>query len=127
MKDRLSLTPAALRGAYTMLRGMPPFSSWSLPEPDAVDFRTIRNKDRFGHYVGGTKDPSIQEIGVNPSKHKTLNGLLETVAHEMIHMKLAVTAHRTGLHPNSTRGHGPAFQRLAKQVCSRYGWDLEAF
>jgi hypothetical protein len=120
----MHLTPAILEAAYNYLRATPPFKNWKLPDSDAVEFRVIatrRNRKTkqilYGDYDHA--DPPV--IRISSSAHKKLNGALETMAHEMVHM-----FQRTTDQKNSAM-HGPKFRRLAAQVCKQHGFNLKDF
>lgn len=116
----LTLTPHSIAAAYDYLRTTPPFKGWNLPDSDAVEFAVTKHRDREGdHNV-------YQRIGehiIRVSSHliKTTDGLMQVIAHEMIHMhqEIAKTISRVP--------HNREFKRLATHVCRRHGWDAARF
>ena len=117
MSEGLHPTPEMLRAAYTYLQTTSPFRRWKLPPADEVEFHVTRNKDKAGECESsGGHEPVIRIssrlIG------RTLS-LMETVAHEMVHLHLD----RNGVRSH----HGAAFRRCAAQVCRRHGFDPKLF
>lgn len=116
----LFLTPHALAAAYDYLRATPPFNGWKLPESDAVEFGVTKHRDREGdHNV-------YQRVGehiIRASSHfvKTTDGVMQLMAHEMIHMHQEITKTITRVQ------HNRAFHRLARRVCRCHGWDAVRF
>jgi uncharacterized protein YbaP (TraB family) len=105
----LHLTPAILEASYELLRVSLPFRRWGLPHADDVEFHVTRHKDRDGDCTDG----DTYTIRISAERHSTLARVLETMAHEMCHMR-DIT-------------HGSLFQRLAKQVCKHHGFDPKTF
>jgi hypothetical protein len=116
----LRLTPDMLAASYEYLRACPPFKTWGLPEADDIAFSVTRHKDRFSHMVGEHRSPNA-EIAVSEHKVGCTRVLMESMAHEMIHLH----QHRKKL----DRGghHNADFQRRAKRVCSLHGFDSKTF
>lgn len=113
----LRLTPDILRGAFDFLKTTPPFSRWRLPESDDIEFHVGRAKDCLGHYEGG--ETAEHRIAVHETGVGFTITLLEVMAHEIIHLRLANT--------KDCRGHGAAFKRLARLVCKYHGFDPKRF
>ena len=121
---KLTLTPEMLENAYEYLRVSPPFRAWNLPHADQVMFRVMGTRDRFGHFRGrhrkATGNDGFSEIAISAGMVKSTDLLLSTMAHEMIHLYQDETG--------TARGHhNPAFQRIARRVCSIHGFDYESF
>lgn len=114
----LPLTPDTLKAAYDYLATTPPFSKWNMPDSDDVRFRVTRHKDRFGHYcrVGGK-----HEIVVSTHLVGRTDGLMQTMAHEMVHLHQAEACMETPAQ------HNAAFRRLASAVCRFHGFDEKVF
>lgn len=113
----LHLTPEMLRASYEYLRATPPFRRWGLPPADEIEFHVTRHKDKAGECESsGGQEPVIrissQLIGWTQS-------LMETMAHEMIHLHLDRRGERAS--------HGASFKRTAAQVCRRHGFDPKLF
>jgi len=111
----IPLTKATLIAAYELLRTTPPFLGWKLPEPDDVEFTVIRTRDLYGDCDG-------DKIRVSAGRHGTLNALLQTMAHEVIHLH----QFRRGLNTPNTE-HNADFHKRAKRVCAMNCWDLKGF
>lgn len=104
-----------LPAAYEMLRTFPTFRR--LPSSDGVTFQLSDDRATFGRlYV----DPSPVVI-ISRVKHRHAISWLMTLAHEMVHLRLAVDRSR------SWDGHGAEFKRHAERVCRSFGWDSEVF
>lgn len=117
-KQGLHLTPEVLAAAYTFLRATPPFNRWKLPAAPTFRFRVTGKRDEEGLYddKNGRATPEI-----HISKHFVGKpfSLLETMAHEMIHVHLFAKGVR--------KHHGPEFQRCAERVCGIHGFDPKRF
>lgn len=111
----MKLTPDLLASAYSMLRETAPFDGWDLPDADDVRFRVLKTTRLYGDAVatlrGRTRVAENWQIRLSEGKHSRLSGVLETMAHEMVHVHLR----EIGCHSDSSH-HGPAFQACAKQV-----------
>lgn len=116
------ITPEILEATYTFLRATPPFSGMRLPEADDVEFCVSRRNDEFGRYqwTGTQHHISISELTVGST-----STLLQTMAHEMVHL----TLEQDGL--ESYRGgkntHNKHFRARAARICKVHGWDAKAF
>lgn len=106
------LTPALVRAAYSLLHETRPFNRWGLPDSDEIEYRVTRRADEMGALITTRNGRCI--LAVSSRWNGTLHSLLETVAHEMIHMRLGYRA-----------GHGPRFQRCARLVCKHHPFDLK--
>ena len=116
----LPLTPQVLAAAYEYLRATAPFKSWRLPESDAVEFAVTRHRDRSADHT--TYCRSLDHVlRVSAYYTKTSLGLLECVAHEMIHMRQ--TRNKT----ETRQEHNAAFARLNRAVARVHGWPAETF
>lgn len=123
----LHLTPAMLEAAYELLRATPPFNKWRLPEADDVEFHVtiIKNAMADYHYSHCLGDPQIHKIRVHAKRHPTLRELLESMAHEMVHIYQRGTVDHVVKRRSAV--HGPKFKRLAAQVCRYHGFDAATF
>lgn len=112
----MRLTPEILEASYEYLRSTLPFRRWKLPPAEEVEFHVIRKPGLFGdcETVG---DQHI--IRVSTAKVGRTQTLIETMAHEMVHVRL------NGLGVKSE--HGSDFRRLASQVCRHHGFDPKTF
>lgn len=115
------LDRATLAGAYELLRATLPFRRWKLPSADAVRFCiTQSTMDRGDFYLTVAKKRPV--IRISQKLHSTLPLLIETMAHEMIHLH-EDTNHRA----RDDVKHSGVFRRYAKQVCKRHNFNLENF
>jgi hypothetical protein len=111
------LRPEHLAIIYDMLRAMPPFKGWKLPESDSVVFKTPMRKDVSGEY----NDTLPHTITVSSARHSHFNSILLTLAHEMVHMADNVAGE------SCKSQHSAAFNKKAKKVCKLFGWDERNF
>lgn len=116
------ITPLNLKHAYDLLSWTPPFVNLKMPKiwhNEVVTFRVVNHLNgsewRGSHEWTGRKHIVV----VATDCHGTIQSLLETMAHEMIHIYQV----ETGLPAN----HGKDFQKLAKLVCDVHGFDLKRF
>lgn len=113
----LPLTPARLAGIYEMLRTCPPFCRWSMPPASEVKFCVMRSRFKHGDYGADPKDTFRVSEGTNSH----LFSFVIVMAHEIVHQRLRRSGYK------NWDAHGPAFERLARAVCRRHGWDLKQF
>lgn len=116
-------TPNNIEAAYDFLRTCKPYLRLKLPEPDDLEFRVTRHKDRFAHFRpksgGGNKE--FHEIAVSEIHVRSAVILLITVGHEMLHL------YQEQAHTATSVQHNAEFKRLAKVACSANGFDLASF
>lgn len=117
----LPLTPEMLTAAYDYLRTTPPFNGWSLPEGDEVKFKVGKFRGKFAAYQWDGKQHTITMSGAAIGHTCTL---LETLAHEMIHLHLEDTGNESRGNENA---HNAWFRKFAAQVCKYHGFDPKAF
>lgn len=121
---RVSVNGVNMANAYTLLSGMTPFSRWGLPPASEIKFTAKRTRNHlcYGEYL--TANGKHEIVIYTHINNLTLT--LETLAHEMCHLKqeLNGTLHPT---PENNFGHGPDFRRLAAMVCRQFGIDLGPF
>lgn len=103
----MRLTTGMLSAAYDLLRQTRPFDKWALPDSEEVRFAVLRTRRKFGDC-----DTKSALIRLSSAQHTRLSGVLATMAHEMVHLHMQ----EAGARKDSSR-HGPAFKRLAAQVC----------
>ena len=115
----MRITPERLAGVYAMLRAFPPFSRWKLPPAADVRFHVAKTKQwHAAWWIEGQK----HNVEVSEKKHGHLRSLIESMAHEMIHIHQRVARTET----NGVE-HNAEFQRLAKNVCRTFGFDYGQF
>lgn len=125
----LRLTPDVLVGAYEFLRRTRPFNQWKMPPAEDVVFRVVRAmkcapEAWAQHMSAGQKDnphKGHHVIDINERKVGTTITLIQTMAHEMCHVRESMLIKYTG------EAHGKTFNRLAAQVCRHHGFDVKAF
>lgn len=115
----LPLTPQRLGTVYDMLRSFPPFSGWGLPPGSEVKFHVAKTKK---HQAAWWIEGNIHHIEVSEKKHGHLETAVETMAHEMIHVRQRIAKTET-----SGVEHNAEFQRLALRVCKVFGFDYGQF
>lgn len=116
--SRLGVTPEMVEAAYELLRLSPPFRRWKLPAGDGIEFHVTRHGDRYGD-CERPKDGKPPIIRISSAKVLTMDRLVRTMAHEMVHLYLEGKDRRIR--------HGAIFWRHAKQVCRVLDFDEEEF
>lgn len=114
----MRVTPRMLEASYELLLATPPFLGWHLPEADDVEFHVTRHKDRCGDHVFDGKRHIIR---ISAALHGRLIPILQTMAHEMCHVRTSLTA------PWERGEHGEHFRRAARSACREHGWDVASF
>lgn len=97
-----------------MLRSLPPFKRWKLPDVDDVTVH-ISTGDCDGLWWVDKKKQ--HHIRVSAKRHDTLETVIRTIAHEMTHLRFT---------PNEG-AHGREWNRAADQVCRQFKWDRGQF
>ena len=110
---KFTLTSERMRAMYDFLSTCPPFDGWNLPAGEDVTFRRTRMKDTRGWY-NQVKGAHI--IALSPRQITTLELMMRTIAHEMIHLHEKETEMATRAH------HTEAFMILSRRVCEVFGW-----
>lgn len=103
---------------YELLRLTAPFRRWKLPHSDDMEFHAvpIAGNAQAEHYY-----TSHHVIRLNPARHKTLHAVVQTMAHEVCHMReYNLGSRRKGC-------HGAMFHKLADLVCKHHGFDRGQF
>lgn len=117
----LPLTHETLAAAYDFLRTTPPFNKWNLPEPEDVTFKVSK-----AHIYGwhdkkrGRKKKHVIAVSSRMNGHTMT--LIETMAHEMVHLHEQQTGASRGY-----GDHGAVFKKFTEQVCRRHGFDPKRF
>jgi len=118
------LTPDILRAAYAYLAETQPFREWNLPDAEDVGFEVVNNHDIHGACWAPTMNETGQfRIAISDTKHNHTLSLMQTMAHEMVH----VHEYQTCLRKPSYRKHGKVFQGFACEVCAEHGFDPGQF
>jgi len=112
----MKLTPAQVQLAYDFLRSHPPFNKWRLPESQGVILKVMNSDMCFGDY-----EPDPHTIRVSKTHCEHFMHVMETVAHEMVHL----AAEKMGHHNHAE--HDETFKTLAKEVCGLWGWKEATF
>ena len=117
---RLVLNEETLRTAYDYLRLTMPFRRWNLPLGGYMKFVVTDNGEEQGCYWAAEGIVRMSRRYV-----KTTAALMETMAHEMIHVR----QHQLwGVAPDEEEyWHGADFNRMARSVCARHGFPLKDF
>jgi len=118
---RINQTRLAI--VYESLAKLPPFSRWKLLPSELITFKLTKDPDFYGRFTEGeSAEPPLIEI--NPEMCDTFEEIVRTMAHEMIHLRQYLTG---GIKPCRNGGHCKKFNRLARQVCEAFDWDLGTF
>jgi hypothetical protein len=115
------VTPKRVRAVYALLQHVPPFERWSLPPVGNIKFEILHGPDT-GEYSVDWNDRAT--IAVNADTNLSLAQMVETVAHEMVHLR----QDQLGRLPEvRTEKHNAEFRRLARLVCRDLGFDVQRF
>lgn len=114
----LKLTPQTLEACYEYLRTTEPFKYMRLPSGASVKFVVTRTAGWYGD-CDGPFGPNKRRkfswiIGVSTVKNGHTRTLVQTMAHEMIHVKAGPS-------------HGKRFKHYASKVCRYHGFDPKEF
>ena len=110
-------TPEGCAALYDALRLHQPFSRWSLPDSDAIEFHVTRDRKVFGMYHYGDD----HAITISETVIGHWSTLSETMAHEMIHLHQSLQGKQTRAE------HNVEFRKLASEVCREFGFDPRCF
>lgn len=115
----LHITPLMMERSYLLLLAAPPFNKLKMPDVDEIEFHAVhmKGKDDADYRWNGSR----HQIRVNIKRHKTYLHLLESMAHEMIHM------YQEEACLNDRRSHGPMFRKLKMAVCRHHLFDPGQF
>lgn len=119
----IKLNRDTIAAAYDLVRTLPPFDRWNLPEQEDVKFEVVRNARYFAACLVERKGKKFSPtIYVSARTVGHVSTLVVTMAHECIHLHMAITG-------QDTRGanHNAAFYKIAKRVCHLNGFDEKAF
>jgi predicted SprT family Zn-dependent metalloprotease len=102
----------ALRATYVFLRSVEPFNTWKLPPPSKVEFEVTGSTDVMGEF-----DCEPLVIRLSDARQSTVENLLRTTAHELVHMKFYLEGKANYHH------HDQSFRNHMKQINILMGWD----
>lgn len=107
-----------IRQCYAHLRTLPPFDRWDLPAADRVSFGILTGKDHAVY-----ERDAGHRISVNDMTHTTHGQVMESVAHEMLHLRQQLL----GRLPFTKDPHNAEFRRMARAVCKEFGFNVQSF
>jgi hypothetical protein len=107
-----------LRAAYVYCVHTPPFNEWNLPDSGKIRFRVVSDERCRGWYW---RQQRKHEICISETCIGRSHSLIETMAHEMIHLRQAITGNET------KTMHNAEFRKLAAEVCAYHGFDPKLF
>lgn len=114
----LPLSIEMLESAYDYFRATPPFRRWNLPEPEDITFKVGKDPSCYGWFDKKKKKPTI---AISTALVGHTQTLMETMAHEMIHLHEDMRGWRRG------GEHSAAFRKWAQLVCKIHGFDPKGF
>lgn len=109
------ITKATLIAAYELIRTTPPFLGWKLPDAGEIDFVVTRDRNRCG-------DCDEDTIRISSHLHGTVESVLLTMRHEMVHLYQKLHKRET-----SNTEHNSDFRQLARKVCDKHKLDAKMF
>lgn len=114
----LPLTRETLAAAYDYLKTTPPFSHWNLPDSEDIKFKVTKHTDRYGHHC---QLNAKHEVAISTRYVGRTQSLMESMAHEMIHI------HQEESRSATSSEHNAAFHKYAAVVCKYHGFDPKTF
>ena len=114
----LHITPEMARSAYEYLRTCPPFRRWHLPDPNKIEWIVTGRRDA----MAWCRIDKPYQIRISQPRITNTQSLIESMAHEMIHLRQALIGQRT-----DTINHGKKFKKLADSVCRKHGFNRDYF
>jgi hypothetical protein len=122
----LPLTTDRLRLAYELLAECPPFDKWNLPHGEDVRFRVSRKMREYGQHRCTISNAGryTHHIEISSMNVTTMETLLRTMAHEMIHVHEQANEVCT---PHQSTLHTEAFRCFALEVCKSLGFNPDSF
>ncbi len=109
----LRITPEACELCYDFMDALPPFCDWNLPPAHDVRFVVFEKPRLYGYYRW---EDGKHTIAIGPKVGHTRT-LVETMAHEMVHLAQAV-------HKTETKAeHNAAFFKMIEEVARWHGFD----
>ena len=112
MKAQEFITVSFLECLYETFRQRPPFNNF--PDASQIEFEIVYNHDCIGEYT-----PEPHRILISTKYCKTLEAVIYTLLHEMIHMRIYLDSPKTEAYTK----HDKKFDAYTKQVCSMYFLD----
>ena len=113
----MKLNPEIVRHAYASLSCAYPFTKWSMPLPEEVDFQIIYDVDALGTYSLDIGSEYEHIITISSARCLFYMTMLSTLAHEMVHCSFHRQKGDKWLH------HGKEFRRRCKLVGESLGLD----
>lgn len=101
-----------IKATYIYLRSIAPFNTWNLPPASKVLFELLDDYEFMGEF-----DVEPLVIRISPLRQCTLENLLKTTAHELVHMKLYLEG------KTHYDKHDMTFRKYMRQINELYGWD----
>lgn len=119
----MRLTNEVLQAAYAYLNETGPFVDWNLPDAEDVYFQVTNWKNVQGQCNTVIFGDKYQfRIQISQRFHLYTFSLMQTMAHEMVHMH-----QRQNCRNHGKQSHGADFQALAREVCAYHGFDPGQF
>lgn len=112
----MHLTATVCQSVYDLLKLLPPFSKWKMPPSAGIIFKVNRSTMTLGTF---DVDPPV--IALSSVMNKSMQDVLETMAHEMTHLHLE----RNG--KGGHEDHNEGFTSARDEVCLAWGWNKEKF
>lgn len=113
----MKLSPEIVRNLYSSLYCVYPFSKWSLPLPEEIDFQITHDPDVMGTYLLDTGEDYEHQITISAARVGFWDTLCRTLAHEMVHMSFHKRKGDKWLH------HGKEFRQRCHMVGQELGFD----
>lgn len=105
----IKFTAEMVEAAYDFLLTTPPFNKWNLPAGEDIKFVIVKTPRIYGEHWKITQGYHYISISLGSVGYTTT--LLETLAHEIVHLYLKRQKMQ------GKRHHGVEFRALAALVC----------
>ena len=113
----MKLNPEIVRNAYASLSCAYPFTKWSMPLPEEIDFQIVHDTELMGSYMLDTGEDFEHTITISSARCAFYMTMLSTLAHEMVHCSFHRQKGDKWLH------HGKEFRRRCTLVGKSLGLD----
>ena len=113
----MKLTPEILRNMYATLYCCYPFTKWSMPLPEEIEFIVTLDTDAMGTYCHDTGEDFEHTITISAARCGHMYTALCTLAHESCHMSFYRRKGFRWAH------HSKEFRTRCKLIATELGFD----
>ena len=113
----MKITPLLCYDIYHMLQLTSAMSTWKMPSSEIVDF-IVQTKLDGDTYAWVEADGDGYILKISKSQNQTLTRLIETIAHEMVH----ISRHKSG--DGKWAEHDGKFLKMAEHLNKHLGLEV---